>query len=777
MKLLRFRIHNYRSIKDSGWQELSPDNITGIIGQNESGKTSILEALYSFYSGNVSEDVLRSDLTYPAVSCCFDISPGKFEHIMDEKLLPAGVQKYVRMSRTICLTRTWNEDLGSQVDLDGDELGGFFDQHHKANEEVQGKLQKKIDKQLDARERAISDYKQAEAEKLKEGTDLERYKVQLGEARKELRTAKTVVEKKQAEMRLKAATSRVGKAKKELEAGKKDADRKKKKAEEVIGHTKIVLSARQAEEWFEQTQVAMEEALHEVMKLQRILNAVNNEKERRGVHMELDIANDKYVRNLREFEQAKEEAIIKKNVACKVLSGKNPSTAEKEVKQEKPHIDPYFTKSEAGNTLFNFIPEFVLFEDFSSLLPNRIDLSDILDKNSRVEGCQAARNFLTVSGLTAKFFVESNTRILKQKIERLNKEVTLNFHDFWRQKIGKQNKITINFELEHYDHTYPEKSGHPYLEFWIKDRYERLYPKQRSRGVRWFLSFYLELKSSAYKEENMDSKIMLIDEPGLSLHARAQEDVLKVFDFVKDKIQILYSTHSPHLIDSRKLYRLLAVQRAVESDETSETRIFNAKSLTSASADTLSPIYTLIGSRLSEQQFIRQKNNIIIEDVATYYYLSTMISIMNVEKELYLLPASSVSNIETLVNLLMGWGLDFIVVTGGNPQGRKIHNELKKNICFNDEQLTQKILINTGRHAHIEDLFSTLDFKKHLLHQRIGIPESNSEYLRENNISRTIMASKFMNEVQDKRLTFSSFDEQTRENFERLLKSIERILK
>jgi hypothetical protein len=96
-----------------------------------------------------------------------------------------------------------------------------------------------------------------------------------------------------------------------------------------------------------------------------------------------------------------------------------------------------------------------MFEDFSSLLPNRIDLDDIFMENSHVEGIKAARNFLTIAGLNEKFFDVQNNRILKQKIEKLNNEITLNFQDYWRQNLGKQNKIKINFELEHYDFSHP----------------------------------------------------------------------------------------------------------------------------------------------------------------------------------------------------------------------------------------------------------------------------------------------------------------------------------
>jgi len=303
-----------------------------------------------------------------------------------------------------------------------------------------------------------------------------------------------------------------------------------------------------------------------------------------------------------------------------------------------------------------------------------------------------------------------------------------------------------------------------------------LYPKQRSRGVRWFLSFYLELKASSLSKDEK-GRVLLIDEPGLSLHARAQEDVLKVFEHIKDKMQIIYSTHSAHLIDIRKLHRLLAVQRAIENDESSETKVYNARSLAFASADTLTPVYTLIGSSLNEQQFIHKNNNVIIEDITTYYYLTVFRSLIGFKKEIYFLPASKISNITTMVNILLGWGLDFIVLTGNSSEGRKTHAALKNTLYLNDDKASQEHLVHLDNFYTIEDLFSTLDFKKFILHKRIGIPESNSEYIEENNILRPVLASGFMDYVEENEIKFDSFDEETRENFEHLFQMLDRGLR
>ena len=581
---------------------------------------------------------------------------------------------------------------------------------------------------------------------------------------------------KYAEEKLEEANKFYEETRRVCEIADQEFDVKRRRADEALYHARIVDESVKATNLFNNLQKRLEEAFIALHEIQKLFDKTGKEKERRSLQSEMEHLNKEYIQISMEYKEAKRNAIIKKHIAYKFISGKSLALAEKEVIKEKPEVEKFFTKEEAGGILYELIPEFIFFEDFSSLLPNRIDLDDIMKVNLQKEGLRAARNYLLISGLTPDFFMETNSRILKQKIEKLNKEVTLDFHDFWRQNIGKENKISINFELEHYDDSDQEKVGRPYLEFWIKDKYDRLYPKQRSRGVRWFLSFYLELKASSLSNDKK-GRVLLIDEPGLSLHARAQEDVLKVFEHIKDKMQIIYSTHSAHLIDIRKLHRLLAVQRAIENDESSETKVYNARSLAFASADTLTPIYTLIGSSLNEQQFIHKNNNIILEDITSYYYLVVIRKLIDFKKEIYFLPASKVSNISTMVNILLGWGLDFIVLTGNNSEGRKTHEELKNTLYLNDDKASQEHLVHLDNFYTIEDLFSTLDFKKFILHKRIGIPESNSEYLEENNILRPVLASGFMDYVEENDVKFDSFDEETRENFVHLFQMLDKGLR
>jgi ABC-type ATPase involved in cell division len=393
-----------------------------------------------------------------------------------------------------------------------------------------------------------------------------------------------------------------------------------------------------------------------------------------------------------------------------------------------------------------------------------------------VEGYKAARNFLEVASLDAGFFREKNHRILKQKIENLNGELTLNFQDFWRQNVGRNNKIKINFELSHYDHTHPEKSGKPFIEFWIKDDQERLYPKQRSRGVRWFLSFFLELKATAM-DKSSRNKVLLIDEPGVSLHARAQEDVLAVFDDIKEQIQIIYTTHSPHLIDVNKLYRILAVQRAIEDDMNSETLVFSARELKSATADTLSPIYSTMGARLNQQEIIKPFNNVIVKDLAAYYFLKAIVMLAGLDKECYFLPASGAESMPMMVNILLGWGVEYLVLNFGNPEERRVYDKLMKEHYDNKVDLANQHMLLLEQYQDAEDLFSTIDFKKFVVKVREGITVNNSDYLIDNNFSRAVLASNFLQEVNNGNVGYKKLDDESRENLDRFVKKLKAMLK
>ena len=80
----------------------------------------------------------------------------------------------------------------------------------------------------------------------------------------------------------------------------------------------------------------------------------------------------------------------------------------------------------------------------------------------------------------------------------------------------------------------------------------------RSRGFVWFFSFLAWYSQLRQKGENL---LLLLDEPGLSLHAKAQADLLRYFEKeLKPHHQLIYTTHSPFMVDSTRFDRVRIVQ-------------------------------------------------------------------------------------------------------------------------------------------------------------------------------------------------------------------------
>ncbi len=771
MKLEAFRIKNYRSIIDTGWTRLAPDNITTLIGQNESGKTSILEGLDSFYHGKITDDILRSDLTFPEISCTFLLTGEDLKKINDEIALHPKIASRVNELKRVTLNRKWLNKNESSLFYGDDEL---LTEHRKMEQEakkIEIELLSKVDLIINDTSSLVEQVGKEEEERNKLEQELGEMKVKAGKFEKIIQKSGNSRKVELAKEELYELVKKEGMLK--VRFDKIDASYRKKsdRLNQLIRVSEYAERLEQAKRIYEETGVEIAELTGKINDIREMMLYTGEEKNIQHLNGNLTDLEKKLTEKQDDHQEYYHSFQYARECFGLALENNNGNDIESVALDNLENKENGRLLEEAGDLLFNYIPDFKLFEDFSSLLPNRIDLEDILNMDSNVEGYNAARNFLIVSGLDANFFRATNDRILKQKIENLNGEITLHFQGYWRQNLGRNNKIRLNFELEHYDFNHPVKKGKPYLEFWIKDEHERLYPKQRSRGVRWFLSFFLELKATALVN-NPRGKLLLIDEPGLSLHARAQEDVLKVFEDLKENIQIVYSTHSPHLVNTDKIYRLLAVQRDDEYDDRSETKIYDAQSLSDVTGDTLSPIYTLLGSQISKSNFVRERNNVIVEDTSTFYYLKVLLDIFEPGRNIYLLPANGTASVNTLVNLLTGWKLDFGVLLTDNPESHQLSKELAEKIFLGGkDEAAGKIRITDG-FSGLEDIFSTIDFKKFILGERIGITESNLEFIRNQKLRRVNLATAFALRNQNNLMAPSDFDEESQENIRMLLHKV-----
>ncbi|MBA4322649.1 MAG: hypothetical protein C0408_07520, partial [Odoribacter sp.] len=497
MKLSAFRIRNFRSIVDTGWQNLSPDNITCLIGQNESGKTSVLEGLKVFYTGVITEDVLRSDLSMPEISCRFTIAKGWLLEITDNP--GSELKELLSELDHFELKRIWTADFSSLVKVSG-EISEYLDSLENAwslyLDEVKNKLMEELNLLNELEEMSLNLAK--ERAEIEERINAEsRSGISFSFFKKKIKDLSTSNELQAKDLRKKFndIKNKDEQVRKEL-LGKRGI----KKA----GETYLILKEKYSDLEIRLTEISekLEERHQKMTLLMRPVGDYDN--------IEWKNVLDDYRKTKNRFDIAASELATHIAYSGYIMEGNTEEEAKKKFADIIQTYRSQFTNEILGKKYFEYSPVFELFEDFGSLLPNRIDMDDIRTGNDNIEGIKAARNFLTIAHLDYSFFQQPSSRILKQKIENLNQSLTVNFQDFWQQSIGRNNKIRIQFELDHYNSTFGEKAGRPYLEFWIKDEGERLYPKQRSRGVRWFLSFYMELKASATLSDK--PIVLLVDE-------------------------------------------------------------------------------------------------------------------------------------------------------------------------------------------------------------------------------------------------------------------------
>lgn len=176
------------------------------------------------------------------------------------------------------------------------------------------------------------------------------------------------------------------------------------------------------------------------------------------------------------------------------------------------------------------LPQVLYFDDIR-LLKNRIDKEQLLAATAEFN---AERNLLKIGGLDPCEALFEDSARSRKMLEEAGRLISEQLRRVWTQEPSLEVKLNVN--------------GHSlYIDF--SDRTTVFdTPESRSLGFRWFLSFYIHILSQTY-EGQANEYIFLIDEPGIHLHPAGQRDLVGVLEDLAMKNQIIYTTHSPFMIN------------------------------------------------------------------------------------------------------------------------------------------------------------------------------------------------------------------------------------
>ncbi len=406
-------------------------------------------------------------------------------------------------------------------------------------------------------------------------------------------------------------------------------------------------------------------------------------------------------------------------------------------------------------------PKIIFFDDFCDLLPDKIQISSLVNKDKEAKGYNAVKNVEKLLKTDFTKYDELTDAARASRQEQHNSTLTADFNERWKQKIFKESRYDIVI-----NHNEGGAAGQSRINFFIKTRKaEHLSPQQRSKGLRWFLSFYLQLKAESETNEEL---IILFDEPGLYLHSKAQWDIKKLFEELAEKDQIVYSTHSPYLIDADKLNRLRLVINSEDNGTTIE-KITTKK--IGDQQDALKPIIDAIGLEVAHNFSCANKRNVILEGIADYYYFTSMKKLFGNQDDFVFLPSMGASNVHLLMELCLGWGLQWLIIFDEDRASKTAFAKIKKAFYGDNGDDVKNYIYRIEGVEGIEEIFSLKDLR--LVESKV-VNDGNSKHsqLVEEYGGKELFARMFSEKVNAGTITIDKLSRRAKDKFETIFKFI-----
>jgi predicted ATP-dependent endonuclease of OLD family len=251
--------------------------------------------------------------------------------------------------------------------------------------------------------------------------------------------------------------------------------------------------------------------------------------------------------------------------------------------------------------------------------------------------------------------------------------------------------------------------------------------RTRSRGFVWFFSFLAWYEDIKRQKQNV---ILLLDEPGLSLHGRAQGDLLRYFEAELSGHQLLYTTHSPFMIDPTKFERVRIVQDlGIDAKEPLPRNEDGTKVLANifdATDDSLFPLQGALGYEIQQTLFIGP-NSLVVEGAADLLYLralSTQLereSRVGLSEDWIITPVGGSGKVPTFVALLAPQkGMNVATLLDIQKSDRDLIEDLYKKKLLDKKKVCTYADFTGATEADVEDMFER-DFYVQLVNAEFAI--------------------------------------------------------
>ncbi len=380
------------------------------------------------------------------------------------------------------------------------------------------------------------------------------------------------------------------------------------------------------------------------------------------------------------------------------LKEANPTEIQKKILNNLDTDFPKGPQTALLELLRKRLPVFLFFSDFSRMA-GKVSLNDLQSRKNQNRMEQPYRIFealLNLAGTTTdQMNGIQNSEALIAELEAISNRLTSEIFEYWSQ--NKNLQIEFRFECGRPQDPAPYNNGYVFHTRILNTRHGVTVGfDERSQGFVWFFSFLVWF--SQLKRVYGDNLFILLDDPGLSLHARAQADLLR---YIKEKLQphyqVIYTTHSPFMIDPENLQNVRTVEDDLKSKKILGTKV--SEKVLGTDPDTLFPLQAAIGYDIAQTLFIG-KNTLLVEGPSDLLYLKLFSKELesagrtHLDSKWAITPCGGVEKIASFMALFKGNNLNVAVLT-----------DLHKGIKTRIRSLQESEILKAG-HIFTADMYA-----------------------------------------------------------------------
>lgn len=321
-------------------------------------------------------------------------------------------------------------------------------------------------------------------------------------------------------------------------------------------------------------------------------------------------------------------------------------------------------------------------------------------------------DFLEYAGTSIEE-LQASTRLeeLKAKCQGASNDITDEIFEFWSQN----DALAVNIELAQglKDDPPPFNAG-TVAKIRINNANHKVdVPlSERSAGFVWFFSFLAQFKQM---RKTAPGAIILLDEPGLTLHGKAQADLLRyIIERLLPQHQVIYSTHSPFMVPTDRLEDVRVVEDVVERDDRNRPVIKGTKvsaDVLTVDKDTLFPLQAHLGYEITQSLFVGA-NTLLVEGPSDILYLQVASQALKARKRegldprWTLCPSGGIDKVQSFASLFSGKGINIAALCDyGNGDKSKVQR-LRTSQILKSEGILVATDFTGKNESDIEDFFS-----------------------------------------------------------------------